>query len=63
MISGACSQLAHALEAVPPSAAAAAPTPQPALKYDAKMAARFPFKLGKYWLGPMDPSKPWNPRD
>ena len=22
---------------------------------------RYPFELGKYWLGPMDPSKPFDP--
>jgi len=27
----------------------------PAIDFDAK---RFPFRLGKYWLGRMDPSKP-----
>ena len=24
---------------------------------------RYPFELGKYWLGPMDPSKPFDPHD
>jgi hypothetical protein len=53
----AASDRAQAAEAQAAEAAA-----RPVLQYE-QYRGRFPFKIGKYWLGPMDPSKKWDPDD